>query len=79
MKDMSENTEIKQINTKVGDRIAYAEFFGWKSKSLIHEVDARLADSTTYPKKNSNSHRTSTPNSGYLNKGKQRMCSRLPH
>lgn len=41
--DMTKNAETKQINTKAGDKIAYAEFFGWKSKSLIDKIDARLA------------------------------------
>lgn len=41
--DVTENAEIKQINTKAGDKISYAEFFGWKSKRLIDKIDERLA------------------------------------
>ena len=43
LKDVTENAETKQINTKAGDKISYAEFFGWKSKGLIDEIDERLA------------------------------------
>lgn len=43
MKDLTQNAEIKQIDTQAGDRISYSEFFGWKSKSLIDQIDARLA------------------------------------
>ena len=41
--EITDNAEIKQINTKTGDKISYAEFFGWKSKGLIDRIDARLA------------------------------------
>lgn len=41
--DIANNAEVKQIKTKAGDKISYAEFFGWKSKGLIDEIDARLA------------------------------------
>jgi hypothetical protein len=41
--DVTENAEVKQIKTKSGDKISYAEFFGWKSKNLIDQIDARLA------------------------------------
>jgi hypothetical protein len=43
LKDILKNAETKQINTKAGDKISYAEFFGWKSKRLIDEIDRRLA------------------------------------
>ncbi|MGC2744669.1 MAG: hypothetical protein WA672_15950, partial [Candidatus Angelobacter sp.] len=43
LKDIAQKAEIKQINTKGGDKISYAEFFGWKSKALIDKVDERLA------------------------------------
>jgi hypothetical protein len=43
LKDVTDNAEIKQINTKAGDKISYAEFFGWKSKGLIDKIDERLA------------------------------------
>jgi hypothetical protein len=43
LKDIVKNAETKQINTKAGDKISYAEFFGWKSKRLIDEIDHRLA------------------------------------
>ena len=42
--DVTKNAEIKQINTKAGENISYAEFFGWKSKNLIDQIDARLAN-----------------------------------
>ena len=31
------------IKTKDGDTIAYEEFFAWKSKEIIDEIDQRLA------------------------------------
>ena len=43
LKDILKNAETKQINTKAGDKISYAEFFGWKSKRLIDGIDRRLA------------------------------------
>ena len=43
LEDIAENAEIKEINTKAGDKISYAEFFGWKSKGLIDDIDGRLA------------------------------------
>ena len=43
LKDVVKNSEIKHISTKAGDKISYAEFFGWRSKSLIDRIDGRLA------------------------------------
>jgi hypothetical protein len=42
-KEATCNAEIKEIDTKTGDKISYAEFFGWKSKALIDQIDRRLA------------------------------------
>jgi hypothetical protein len=44
LKDIVDNAEVKQINTKAGDKISYAEFFVWKSKRMIDLIDKRLAE-----------------------------------
>jgi hypothetical protein len=44
MKELTANAERKNIRTKDGTRIQYAEYYGWKSKSLIDEVDAFLGE-----------------------------------
>jgi len=41
--DLRANAERMTINTKGGARITYDEFFAWKSKSLIDEIDCLLA------------------------------------
>lgn len=43
LRDITENAVTKQIITHAGDKISYAEFFGWKSKPLIDSIDDRLA------------------------------------
>ena len=37
-------SETKTIRTKDGDTIAYAEFYGWKAKPIIDEIDRVLAE-----------------------------------
>lgn len=44
MRDLDKNADKKTINTKDGDKIAYAEFRVGDSKSLIDEIDAVLAE-----------------------------------
>ena len=43
MKSLRENAERKTINTKDGDKITYDEFYGWKSKPIMDEIDRALA------------------------------------
>jgi hypothetical protein len=43
MSDLKRNSEQKTINTKDGDAITYAEFYGAKSKPIIDEIDRVLA------------------------------------
>jgi hypothetical protein len=41
--DLRSNAERMTINTKSGDTITYDEFFAWKSKSTLDEIDHALA------------------------------------
>ena len=43
MKGLQEKADIKTIQTKDGDEISYAEFYGGKSKPIIDEIDRVLA------------------------------------
>ena len=43
MENLTANADIKTINTRDGDEIVYAEFFGAKSKPIIDEIDRVLA------------------------------------
>jgi hypothetical protein len=43
MNSLRENAERKRIATKDGDIIEYDEFYGWKSKPIIDEIDGVLA------------------------------------
>ncbi len=43
MSDLRKNAERKRISTKAGDEISYDEFYGWKSKPIIDEIDRVLA------------------------------------
>ena len=42
--DLRANTERMIIRTKGGDKIVYDEFFAWKSKPIIDEIDRVLAE-----------------------------------
>lgn len=41
--DLRSNAERMTISTKGGDKIAYEEYFAWKSKPIIDEIDRVLA------------------------------------
>jgi hypothetical protein len=43
MKELRAKAERKTITTKDEDKIAYDEFYGWKSKPVIDEIDRVLA------------------------------------
>ena len=43
MSSLRENAERKRIATKDGDTIEYDEFYGWKSKLIIDDIDRVLA------------------------------------
>lgn len=43
MADLNAKAVVKTINTKDGDRIAYAEFYAAHSKPIIDEIDRTLA------------------------------------
>ena len=43
MKELRAKAERKTITTKDQDKIAYDEFYGWKSKPIIDEIDRVLA------------------------------------
>jgi hypothetical protein len=43
MDDLRGGAERKTIETRAGDRIAYDEYYGWKAKPIIDEVDRVLA------------------------------------
>ena len=43
MDDLRDNAERKTIRTKGGDEIAYAEYYGSRSKPIIDEIDRALA------------------------------------
>ena len=42
MKDLRKNAQKQVINTREGDEICYAEFFAWKSKEILDDIDNRL-------------------------------------
>jgi hypothetical protein len=43
MDALRSGAERKIIQTKTGDKIAYDEYYGWKAKATIDEIDALLA------------------------------------
>jgi len=43
MKDLRDKAERKTINTKIGDKITYDEFYGGRSKAIIDDIDRVLA------------------------------------
>jgi len=43
MADLRANSGRETINTRDGDEITYEEFYGWKSKPIIDEIDRVLA------------------------------------
>ena len=43
MNELHDGSETTTITTKDGNTIAYEEFFAWKSKEIIDEIDHRLA------------------------------------
>jgi len=42
--DLRDKAEKMSINTRAGDKISYDEFFAWKSKPIIDEIDIVLAE-----------------------------------
>jgi len=44
MEDLNDNAGEETIQTRDGHTISYAEFYGWKSKHIIDEIDRVLAE-----------------------------------
>jgi hypothetical protein len=44
MEDLNANAGEETIRTRDGHTITYAEFYGWKSKPIIDEIDRTLAE-----------------------------------
>lgn len=43
MRALKDGAERKEIRTRDGERIAYDEYYGWKAKDCINEIDSLLA------------------------------------